>query len=173
MPHARIVSAYDLGPEGRILIAATGADPAAGEEFSITVPGRAVWEIIAVRVVLVASASAATRAVKLQLDDGTNTFASLNVNDGITANETIALTWGRGLVLDDNFVGQIQSVLPDPTIMLPGWRIRSVTGSLNSGDNYSRPVLYVREIPQRGIQVGQEALLSALRRLIGEEARIG
>ncbi len=170
MPHTRIQTNYDIGPEGRILIASLEADPAAGAEIVVTVPGRAVWEIMAVRYNLVADATVTTRQPHLDMDDGENIFATVPAVTGTAATFNFTYVAYQGAVSDDVFGTSLSNPLPIGLVMLPGWRVLTRTVNLQAGDNYAAPVLYVREIPQRGIEVGQDALRSALRRLIGEEA---
>lgn len=173
MPHTRIVSNYDLGPEGPILIASLEADPAAGQEITITVPGRAVWEVMAIRFTLAADGTAATRTVALHIDDGENRFLSIARANTQIANDTDVYVFYVNGGEDTTTGTAFRQPLPPKLILLPGWRITTETNNMQAGDNFSAPVLYVREVPQRGLAVGQEALLSALRRLIGEEAFSG
>ena len=170
MPHATIRTSYDLGPEGRILIVSLEADPAAGAEVSITVPGRAVWKVIAMKVNLVTSATVAARRLRMEAADGNgNVFsrvASASQQNASTTNRyTIMSSMGTSLL---GFTEHIMPS-PDPLILLPGYNYATVTASIQAGDNFSAPVLYVQETPQRGIAAGSDALLSALRRLIDRE----
>ena len=169
MPHTTIRTSYDLGPEGRILIASLESDPAAGAEISVTVPGRAVWHVHAIRFTLVTDATVDNRIPILEIDDGQNIFASIPPPSVQTASITRPMSYYVGSERNSSFDASMMMPLPHSLIMLPGWRIRTSTVNLQAGDNYSAPVLYIRETPQRGIDAGQDALLSALRRLIDRE----
>lgn len=170
MGHAQIRTSYDLGPEGRILIVTTRDDPAAGAEFSVTVPGSAVWRVIAIAWSFVTDATVATRFPRLEVTDGESVFTRMIMVGDQTASLVIPRFAGHGLERADGAGGGVTSGLLNPLIMLPGWVIRSVTSNMVAGDNYAAPILYVSETPQRGLAAGQDALRSALRRLIGEEA---
>ncbi len=173
MPHTRISTSYDLGPEGAILIATTDGDPAAGAEVSITVPGRAVWDVIAIGFVLDTDGTVASRQPALIIDDGQDRIIRLPSEGSTTANSIKSYAWYRGAGHHTNTNNGLTGSLPEPTILLPGWRVLTDTNNLQAGDNFTAPMVYVREVPQRGIAAGQDALLSALRRLIGEEALSG
>ena len=168
MAHARIRTNYDLGPEGVILIVTTEADPAAGAEVSVTVPGRAVWELISFRSTLVTDATVTGREPHLILGDGETTFIEVDNAFTVSASTTRRLHWFQGSDTNSGF-DMDQAPMPDHVLLLPGWTVGTITPNLQAGDNYGAPVLYVREVPQRGLAVGQDALLSALRRLIDRE----
>lgn len=169
MAHARIVTSYDLGPEGRVLIATAGDDPAAGAEVSITVPGRAVWRVLAFRAVLVTDATVTNRQVSLLVDNSETVFWQVAAGAVQTASLTVRYSAAPGIAGDAQVAGGVVVLPLPPLTLLPGWRIRTSTVALQAGDDWGAPVLYVQETPQRGVEVGQEALRSALRRLIGEE----
>ena len=129
-----------------------GADPAAGAEVSVTVPGGAIWIVQSLVVALVNDATAISRTVHLTMDDGTTVFCRIGQADNQIAGQTNTYSWvrdfggRRGLV-----VGQtIQNGFPQLPL-LSGMRIRTATVNLQAGDNFGAPVLYVQEVQERGL----------------------
>lgn len=170
MPHAQILRALEGHPGGRILIASLEDDPAAGADVSITVPGRATWELLALNVAFVTDATVTNRTTFWLLDDGQHEFwrmrASGTTAASLTHHHVLSPTFSRGQTVTT--IHQIP--IPDPCILLPGWRIRTTTTSLQAGDNYGAPVLYVREIPERGEDVWDELARSVAREIIERRA---
>lgn len=133
------------------LLVEAQADPPAGADFAITVPGRATWELIALRAVLVVDATVATRAVHLMLDDGTRVYCEVPQSRTQIASETWTYTWARDLGYAANDTTAFAQLLGIPSIALPpGHRIRASTANLQAADNWAAPVLLVREVPERG-----------------------
>lgn len=131
-----------------VLKVVTGTDPAAGVEITQTVPAGKAWELIAVRFTLVTDATAANRDVALLLDDGTTVFTKLNRPGSIIASKTYDLNF----VTDFGFAGQENGLatsstrpMPSGIILGPGYRVRTSTDSIQAGDNYGAPALYVAE----------------------------
>ena len=150
MPHARILTALEGHPGGRILVASLEDDPAAGAEINITVPGRAAWEIMAVTFTLVTSSDVAIRTVSVSFDDGQHVF----VRVAMPTTQSASLTWTYSLFAGGDrqsiLFGLLRQALPADLVMLPGWRITTLTSNLQAADNFGAPVLYIREIPERG-----------------------
>jgi hypothetical protein len=135
-----IVKPY-VKPKPKIV---TGADPAAGQEFSVTVPTGEVWEVLSLEATLVTNATAASRYVQIIIDNGTTEFARVGSPVAQAASQTILYTASP-------LVGAMPSSAPSNAmvmnlpvqLLLPGYRVRSVTASLQTGDNWGAPVLYV------------------------------
>ena len=156
MPHARVLSAFEGHPAGRILVASLGDDPAAGAEISVTVPGRAIWQIHAITAVLVADANVANRVPHFIIDDGQRTIYEVASPANHTANLTVRYSLTAGIAGDAQIAaGAVVLPLP-PLVLLPGWRIQTATDAIVAGDNWGAPVLYVTEIPERGEAVWDE-----------------
>src|SRR5207244_1576597 len=120
-----------------------GADPAAGAEILDTVPANAQWRVIALRATLVTSAVVATRGPHLLFDDGANVFGRYSQSVAITASATWNIDWGVSSPEAGNNFQEIKSNIA-PVILTPGWRIRTVTASLDAGDNWG-PNVYLLE----------------------------
>lgn len=126
-------------------IVLVGTDPAAGAEISQTVPAGFVWRLTSIKFALTTDATVANRLPILTLDDGTNIYlsypaaavqaASLGVNyTGVPFSIT-------GAVSGFQFI----SLPPTGILLLPGWRVRTVTTAFQAGDNYSAPTLYFEQ----------------------------
>jgi hypothetical protein len=141
--------AYGVIGTGRIRVI-VGTNPAAGVEVSETVPAGKRWRLVSFRVALTTSGTVANRFPALTLDDGTNTFSTTSAHAAQTATLTIGWTFGdfgtgQGTILANN--PQVEP-LPCNAILLPGYRIRTVTLALDAGDDYGAPVYCVEEWDQ-------------------------
>jgi hypothetical protein len=127
------------------LIAAVGADPAAGAEVVQQVPVGQAWELLAVRFVLVTSAAVANRRVNLCFDDGGAPilFCKIGAPTAQVASQNIGYTFTVGAP----FTQPSDMVCPIPLLRLPaGWRWRTITDSIDAGDNFSAPSFCYRRI---------------------------
>lgn len=123
-----------------------GTNPAAGLEISETVPTNAKWKLLSFRFSLVASATVATRSVRLTLDDGTNVFGSSDASLTQTASQTFAYTFGPSLTPANNATSFGQTVGTPQDVILPaGYRIKTVTLAIQAGDDYSAPQYLVQD----------------------------
>lgn len=125
----------------------SGANPAAGNEVSITVPAGKYWTVETFKFVLVTSATVANRLPALSLDDGTTEFWRWRS----TVAQTASLTWTYYfLASTDNevnrsAVNEMYEPLPASLILGPGFRILTTTSGIQGTDDYGVPVLYVTE----------------------------
>jgi hypothetical protein len=123
----------------------TGTDPAANNEISETVPTGVRWRLLSFYFTLVTDANVANRNVRLVIDDGTNTFLRVGSNQNHGATTTAAY-----IAAELGFTGSVSFepfVIPLPTgiWLSPGSRIRTNTGLMQVGDNYSAPQYSVEE----------------------------
>jgi hypothetical protein len=135
-----IVKPY-VKPKLRIV---TGNDPPAGQEWSVTVPTGKVWELLSVEATLVTDATAVTRFPRLVLDDGTTEFYRWQAPSAGASNNAVYVWAATGAGQDAGNSGK-HGMIPPNVVLLPGWRVRSFTASLQTGDNWGAPVLYVVE----------------------------
>lgn len=123
----------------------TGTTPGVGAEISETVPSNVRWRLIAFRYQLTSSATVANRTPTIALDDGTNIFWS----QYSTATQTATLTWtyayATGLAGQLGGPSNFSLQLPAPLILMPGYRIRTITGGLQVNDQYTAPQYLVEE----------------------------
>ena len=129
-----------------------GADPAANVELDIVVPGGVIWIVQSLVVTFVTDAAVANRNVHLTLDDGTTEYCRVLAIGTQAASLTQIYAWIRdyGTVYAAGSTrGHVAGMPSFP--LLSGHHIRTVTSLRQAGDNYSAPVLYVREYQERGL----------------------
>ena len=130
----------------------TNPAPAAGANWTITVPAKVHWRVISLRTALVTSAAAANRVAQLVVDDGptnTNTMFSMVPSVVQTATQTTIYNWAgglapRNLVLAGSSIQQF-SELPIGLEVMAGWRIRVSTTAIDATDAWSAQVMLVEE----------------------------
>lgn len=124
----------------------TGAVPSAGAEISETAPAGSRWELLAFAFSLTTSATVANRAEVLTLDDGANVFWRVPMN----VNQTAGATWnyvhaqGFGSPTISQVLG-MGAMLPINNRLAAGYRIKTVTAAIQTGDQYTAPQYVVRE----------------------------
>lgn len=141
-PGSPIVGSSE-GP-GR-LRSVVGTDPAAGVEISETIATGTRARLRSFAYTLVASAVVANRTPVLTIDDGANILFEAGNNVAQTATQTVKYRAAVGVPLTT--FGALSYLLPLPSdLELPaGSRIRTVTGAIDVGDNYSAPVYTLEE----------------------------
>jgi hypothetical protein len=141
-PGSPIRSSVD-GPG--VLRSITGTDPAAGAEISETVPTNARWRIFSARMTLVTDATVANRLANLVLDDGAAILAQMTAHANQIASTTYIYNWFH-VGHAGNAIGTafMQNFPPDVRLS-GGSRIRTLTGAIQAGDNWSAPQLLVEE----------------------------
>lgn len=124
-------------------------DPAAGAEFTVTVPAGKSWLLLSVTVALVQAGAGASQPL-LVIDNGVTTlmesFGS-SVAQAITT--TCQYTWAPGMVL----TGQVgattdvhsQGSIPYGYVVPSGGRVRSRTVGLSANTDYGIAALWVVE----------------------------
>ena len=167
MPSARVLDAFAGHPGGRILVASLETDPAAGAEISVTVSGRAIWQVHAITAALVTDGNAANRVPHFVFGDGTNTIYEVASLAAHTASLTVRYSLTAGIAGDAQIAaGAVVLPIP-PLVLLPGWQMTTSTDAIVAGDNWGAPVLYVTEVPERGAAEWEE-LVGALAQEIAE-----
>lgn len=123
----------------------TGTNPGLGVEVSETVPTNVRWRLKSLRVQLVNDATVASRAVSLEITDGTNTVAKFGAANAQTAGTTWTYTFadvGTNIAsISDQILIGIQSDL----ILLEGYTIKTSTNGLQAGDNFGAPQYVIEE----------------------------
>jgi hypothetical protein len=97
------------------------SNPSAGADVSVVVPAGQRWSAGTFTATLTTSATVATRAVTLVIDDGANIVYSA---PGVPASQAASLT-------------QVYSFTLPALTLNPTWRIRTVTGSIQAADQWS------------------------------------
>lgn len=124
------------------------ATPAVGSEFALVAPGGEYWRVLSLRFQLVTSAVVANRTPRLNVGDGTDTYASVRAEAVQAAGATLvysAFEGSRGGV----DVGGVANI-GWPTrgqLLQPGHRVASSTALIDVGDQYSAIVALVQSFP--------------------------
>lgn len=134
----RGVERYRVSPR----VVAT-SDPAANTEHSYTIPAGSMLELWAINFSLVTDANAATRRVTITIDDGTTVFAKVASQITQAASLTYNYTFSVGGV-DRSAVAGTDALqpLPGPLLLRAGYRIKTVTTSIQATDNYGIAQIY-------------------------------
>lgn len=111
------------------------ASPAAGADWSQTVPASHLWQLLTVTATLTTSAVAGNRQARLALGDGTNPFAVLTAPAVQAASLAHVYTWAVGMTPLALGLQQLQA-LP-PIALGNGWTISVSTLALDAGDQWS------------------------------------
>ena len=142
-------------PTRRVRVVAAAATPAAGADWSLTVPAGHLYELLSVYASLVTDANVATRSVSLVLTDGQATYLVL----AAPGTQAASLTWGYAWTQHGNaYAGADGIVSGIPRLLLePGWTIAASTASKQAGDQWGTPRLLVLDtLIERGrVEVGQ------------------
>ena len=126
----------------------TVAQPAAGAEWTATVPAGVLWYVRAIYAILTTSATVATRYPTLDVTDGIATFAAIPPCGGQVASLVYKYSWAEGYAQDAVIVYTAAQIpLPHISPLSAGCVISSATNSLQSGDQWSVIALRVLEVP--------------------------
>lgn len=119
------------------------AAPAAGADWSLTVPAGHQYRIRSVHWVLATSAAVANRVADLVIGDGHGTFAQPCAFAAQAASLTQHYTFFPESGGDNSGNGQTAGM---PTVTLePGWTIGSSTQAIDAGDQFSGIAVYVED----------------------------
>lgn len=125
----------------------TEPDPAAGADFTITVPGPQFWLPVALTGILTTSDTDASRDPVLTITDGTTIVASVGSTETIgpsTAGRfTFLRTWP--IVNSDSATAVFTSPLPDVTLPT-GWTIAITTDNIDDADQWTSIALTAIQI---------------------------
>lgn len=121
------------------------ANPTAGNDWVYTVPTGARQRLISLQATLTTSSAAANRNVSLIVDDGVNLYWSADVGAAVVASTVEAIT-ATGTNAPTGVFPTTQSMVMPPTLVMPaGHRIRSSTGNIQAGDQWSAIWLAIEE----------------------------
>jgi hypothetical protein len=122
-----------------------GTVPAAGADFLDTVPINTRWALQAVAFTLVTAVTVGNRIPILTIDDGTHVLWESSHNANVAASITANFRAGAGVQLFTIQANDFVIPLPTTLLLAPGSRIRSATGGIVAGDQYSAIVYNVEE----------------------------
>jgi len=133
----------------------TGTDPAAGAELSQTVPSGERWKLLTLWARLVTSVTAADRYPRLVVDDGTNWLWITDPSAAHTANTAMSYTVGAGQPRQADVYAARVWAYPEDLWLLPGYRLRTDTPSLQAGDDWEAPQLLLAKwvYPRNGVNL--------------------
>lgn len=128
------------------LTRADGSNPAANNEFSVTVPTGQYWLLQAVTVSLVQGLTQTPQPV-LVVDDGTTAiFQGFGASSAQNSSVTTQYTWAPGNTLTAGGAATVATApLPAGLVLGPGYRIRSSTIGIGANSDYGAPgIFYVK-----------------------------
>jgi hypothetical protein len=131
-------------PAPRVITVTT---PAAGAEWSQTIPAGVRWQLLDTSFLMTASAAAANRQVALRTTDGATTTAQAGPSISQTASQVDQYTFFPGAVqIQGGITPTLYTIFPFPSlVLLPTHTIGSISQSLQAGDQYSAIRLSVLE----------------------------
>lgn len=140
------------------------ANPGAGNDWIVPVPGGVMWLLETVTFRFLASAVVANRLPTLQVTDadGLN-IGRTQVHSAITAGTLIQVTFSPYVASPFSAAAGV-SQDPIPTRKLyGGWILRSLTTNVDVGDTYTQIVVNVLEVDERPYDVELARDLATLR----------
>jgi hypothetical protein len=127
---------------GNILRIAS-ADPAAGAEYTHSVPAGKIWRIISIVIPFTTAVAVANRRPVLTIDDGANIVYRVPVAADIPASQAAFIVAAPYLPA---YVAVNNHLVPLPELILPaGYRIRTATTLIQGADDYGVANLLVEE----------------------------
>lgn len=146
----------------------TGAAPAAGADWIVTVPSGKLWRLVGLTASLVTAVAAANRSPRLVVTDGKTTTLILPPVAVQAASLTGAFTWAAHV---DSYATAPDQViaLPDLTLQA-GWTIAVSTTAIQAADQWSIQALLVIETTVKGGDVDFGELPDMMVELVGTPA---
>ncbi len=124
----------------------TGSDPAAGAEFSETVPANLLWRLIGVAVTVVTDVTVQNRFMRIVIGNGSNDFDIYIATTVQTASQTRNYFFSTRGIAGDQFDGNEVIGPMGNRMMLPaGFTISSDLRLGQAGDDIAAPFLYVEQ----------------------------
>lgn len=120
--------------------------PAAGADWTQTVPTNARWRIRGVRATLTTSAAVANRNIALRILDGAgNVVFTMFGHQGIVASTGNVEDWSPGASTSTQTGNEFYQALATDLQLFSGWVIQTGTQNLQAGDQWSAISLEVEE----------------------------
>lgn len=122
------------------------AQPAAGLDFTVTVPAGVRWKIKSVANNLVTSAAAANRLVQAEISD--SSFLALGFVPPfaiVPASSNGNFVWGEGLAYGGSGTGFQGVPIFTDLVLGPGWHFSTFTQNIQAADRWQNPVAFVEE----------------------------
>lgn len=119
--------------------------PAAGAEWTVTVPTNLRWRPLAAAAVLTTAAAVANRVPDVQLDDGANVYFVGVPNQSIPAATPARVSYAQQIPAAAANVTDVMVQLAEAAVLMAGHRISSLTRNIQAADQYSAIFLSVEE----------------------------
>lgn len=121
------------------------ANPAAGADWTYTVPASSRNRIVSLSATLTAAAAVANRFVSLIIDDGANVVAV--IPSGITLVATIVNTYTFADSVPQTAAFDLKSAAPLPSniILPPAYRVRVTTTNIQAADQWTNIWLHIHD----------------------------
>jgi hypothetical protein len=124
----------------------TVANPAAGADWSVTVPAGASFAVNSVSATLVTSAGGSARVATLVITDaGGNVVFNGPATASQNASSTENYTWSNAPSTPPAGATSTVGPLPAGLRLGPGWTLKTVTSGIQAGDQWSAIVLSVQQ----------------------------
>jgi len=150
-----IVGATGIGwPGGRIVTPVEGpgnlrsvivANPAAGADWSLTVPASARWRLQSWSAIFTASATVANRQVRARLGDGVQVTWSGQAQASIVASQVAQVSAGQSQATSTLIATEINAPLPGQVILPGNFTVSTLTAGIQVGDQWSAIRVEVEE----------------------------
>lgn len=126
----------------------TGAVPAVGAEFALTADRQGPWLVRDLAFTFVTSAAVGNRQIQLQATDGNVVYWRGQAFAAQATTLTVAYVAYPGVIPAATVAGVAPFPWPEDGIYLDkGWRLQTVTGGIDVGDQYSAIVALIDELP--------------------------
>ncbi len=141
-PYGRVIGSIE-GPG--ILRSVLGTAPAAGADWTQTVPTSARWRVRGFTASLTTSAVAGTRQPQIQVTDGVNVLFTIDAANTLAASLTAAFSWVPGYPNTPLAVATRTTFIPLDLTLFAGWIIRASTVNIQAGDQWTAPRFAIEE----------------------------
>lgn len=125
------------------------AQPAAGANASVSVPGQYGMRVLAARAKLTTSATVANRYVSLDYIDANSVTRARNITSvAIAASATAQpIEWNHAWHVSDHSTGSTIVVPVMPLLVPPAWSIRFTVDGIDTTDQLASLSLVVEKVP--------------------------
>lgn len=129
---------YSTPPHWAENITLSPANPAAGANLDVAIPGNALWQLFSLSFIFTTAIAVANRNVTIQLSDGAVTYLLCPAQFQQVASTTVGYQcFHAGYDLNGSPFGQAQVNLP-PNIWLPqGYHILTFISNIQAADQIS------------------------------------
>jgi len=120
--------------------------PAAGTDWTTTVPAGVLWELLMVQYEITTSAAVANRNLRVEVrDENGNGVQRYVTGASVTATQTVRANFGAGIGTNTGVAGTPGMLPTPPPVLLPQWTLRSLVQAIDAGDQLGFVALTVRE----------------------------